>query len=100
VLDHIEISEGGSNLSSGEKQLVCICRAILRKNKLIILDEATSNIDLGTEKKIQSLIEAKFKECTVLTIAHRLQTIMSSERVMVMEKGSVVEMDQPHTLLQ
>lgn len=59
-------------MSSGEKQLVCICRAILRKNKVIILDEATANIDLETEQKIQSLINKEFAECTVLTIAHRL----------------------------
>ena len=68
----MEITERGSNLSSGEKSLICICRAILRQNKVIILDEATANIDLQTEIKIQDLITKCFKDCTVLTIAHRL----------------------------
>lgn len=67
-----KIEEGGKNLSSGEKQLLCICRAILRKNKIVLLDEATSNIDITTEKKIQSLIEKNFTDCTMITIAHRL----------------------------
>ena len=68
----LEISENGDNLSSGEKSLICICRAILRKNRVVILDEATANIDLVTEQKIQTLISEEFKNCTVLTIAHRL----------------------------
>jgi len=66
------VIEGGENLSSGEKSLICICRAVLRKNKIVILDEATANIDLITEQKIQKLISEEFKDCTVLTIAHRL----------------------------
>ena len=68
----LKISESGDNLSSGEKSLICICRAVLRKNRVVILDEATANIDLVTEKKIQKLINEEFKSCTVLTIAHRL----------------------------
>ena len=75
----MEINEGGSNLSSGERSLIGICRAILRKNKIILLDEATANIDIKTETKIQELINNEFKGCTVLTIAHRLQTIMNSD---------------------
>ena len=74
-------------MSSGEKQLLCICRAILRKNKIIILDEATANIDLVTEQKIQKVISTEFKECTVITIAHRLQTIIDNDRVMVLGDG-------------
>ncbi len=75
---HMEfcIDEGGSNLSVGEKQLICICRAILRKNKIVILDEATANIDVVTEQKILSLINEEFQESTVITIAHRLNTII------------------------
>lgn len=68
----LEITENGANLSSGEKQLICICRSILRKNQVVILDEATANIDIVTEQRIQSLIQEEFKECTVITIAHRL----------------------------
>lgn len=81
------IIEGGENLSSGEKSLICICRAVLRKNKIVILDEATANIDLITEQKIQKLISEEFKDCTVLTIAHRLQTIIESDNILVLDNG-------------
>ena len=91
----LEITENGSNLSSGEKQLVCICRAILRRNKVIVLDEATANIDIITEQKIQRLIKKEFNECTVITIAHRLQTIIDSDKVLVLGDGRVVEYDTP-----
>lgn len=70
------ISENGSNLSSGERQLICICRAILRKSKVVILDEATANIDMVTEQKIQELIQTQFQDSTMLTIAHRINTII------------------------
>jgi len=93
-----EVSEGGQNLSSGEKQLICICRAILRKSKLVILDEATASIDVVAEKKIQELIEVEFKECTMLVIAHRLNTIMHSDRILVLSFGKVLEFDSPQVL--
>ena len=96
----LKISESGDNLSSGEKSLICICRAVLRKNRLVILDEATANIDLLTEKKIQTLISEEFKECTVLTIAHRLQTIISSDKILVMSDGRAEEFDSPENLLE
>lgn len=83
----MKITEGGKNLSSGEKQLICICRAILRKNKIVILDEATANIDVVTEQKIQKLIKEEFTESTVITIAHRLNTIIKSDRVLVLSHG-------------
>jgi ABC-type multidrug transport system fused ATPase/permease subunit len=75
-----EIKEGGENLSAGEKQLICIARAILNKSKIILIDEATSNIDTGTEQKILDTIHSNFLGCTVLTIAHRLKTIISSDK--------------------
>lgn len=75
----MKITEGGKNLSSGERQLICICRAILRKNKIVILDEATANIDVVTEQKIQRLINDEFTSSTVITIAHRLNTIIKSD---------------------
>ena len=96
----LKISESGDNLSSGEKSLICICRAVLRKNRVVILDEATANIDLVTEKKIQTLISEEFKECTVLTIAHRLQTIISSDKILVMSDGRAEEFDSPERLLE
>lgn len=94
---NFEISD---NLSSGEKALVQICRAILRKNKVVILDEATANIDIQTEETIQKLINEEFKGCTMLTIAHRLQTIIKSDRVMVMSYGKVAEFDSPANLMK
>jgi ABC-type multidrug transport system fused ATPase/permease subunit len=81
------ITENGSNLSSGERQLICICRAILRNSKIVVLNEATANIDIVTEKKIQELIALEFKESTMITIAHRLNTIISSDRVLVLSYG-------------
>ena len=83
----MKITEGGKNLSSGERQLICICRAILRKNKIVILDEATANIDVVTEQKIQRLINEEFTDSTVITIAHRLNTIIKSNYVLVLSRG-------------
>ena len=92
------IRENGANLSSGEKQLICICRAILRSSKVVILDEATANIDVVTEQKIQRLISEEFEGSTMITIAHRLNTIMQSDKVMVLSYGQVLEFDDPATL--
>jgi ABC-type multidrug transport system fused ATPase/permease subunit len=72
TLLNFKIDSGGGNLSSGEKALVCICRAILRKTKIVILDEATATIDLKTEQLVQKLVKKSFKGCTMLVIAHRL----------------------------
>jgi ABC-type multidrug transport system fused ATPase/permease subunit len=79
-----KISENGSNLSTGEKALVCICRAALRKSKVVLMDEATANIDVNTEEIIQKLILEEFKDSTVLTVAHRLNTIMHSDKILVL----------------
>jgi len=96
----MEIKEGGSNLSNGEKQLVCICRAILRKSSVVILDEATSNIDVVTEERIQALLETYLLDSTVITVAHRLNTIINSDKVLVLSYGKVKEYDSPNTLMQ
>ncbi|KAJ8688624.1 hypothetical protein QAD02_024419 [Eretmocerus hayati] len=93
------ISEGGENLSVGQKQLICLARALLRKTKVLILDEATAAVDLETDDLIQRTIRAEFKDCTVLTIAHRLNTILDSDRILVLDKGVAVEYDTPRTLL-
>ena len=88
-----KITEKGSNLSAGEKALICIWRAILRKNKVVLLDEATASIDLNTEEIIQKLILEEFKVSTVLTVAHRLNTIMHSDKIAVMNCGNITEFD-------
>ncbi|KFV74610.1 Canalicular multispecific organic anion transporter 1, partial [Dryobates pubescens] len=94
------VSEGGENLSVGQRQLVCLARALLRKAKILILDEATAAVDLETDHLIQTTIRSEFSDCTVLTIAHRLNTIMDSNRVMVLQAGRIVEFDSPEELLK
>mmetsp|Transcript_24977 Transcript_24977/g.28657 ORF Transcript_24977/g.28657 Transcript_24977/m.28657 type:complete len:195 (-) Transcript_24977:38-622(-) len=90
----------GGNLSSGEKQLICICRAILRKKKIVIMDEATANIDVQTEKTIQKLIKSEFRHSTVITVAHRLNTIIKSNKVLVLDYGKAIEFDKPQKLMK
>ncbi|KAM6263588.1 ATP-binding cassette sub-family C member 2 isoform 2-T2 [Spheniscus humboldti] len=94
------VSEGGENLSVGQRQLLCLARALLRKAKILILDEATAAVDLETDHLIQTTIRSEFAACTVLTIAHRLHTIMDSNRVMVLQAGRIVEYDSPEELLK
>lgn len=95
-----KVSEGGTNFSVGQRQLVCLARAIIRNNKVLVLDEATANVDPQTDALIQATIRKKFSECTVLTIAHRLHTVMDSDKILVMDAGRLVEFDQPYVLMQ
>ncbi|XP_046739583.1 multidrug resistance-associated protein 1 isoform X11 [Diprion similis] len=95
-----EVTEGGDNLSVGQRQLICLARALLRKTRVLILDEATAAVDLETDDLIQRTIREEFKNCTVLTIAHRLNTILDSDRVIVLDKGYITEFDDPETLIQ
>lgn len=94
-----KVLEGGSNLSSGQKQLLCLARALLKESKVLVLDEATAAVDVQTDKIIQETIRSEFKDKTILTIAHRLDTIMDSDRVLVLERGTVKEFDSPANLL-
>ncbi|XP_016051783.1 PREDICTED: multidrug resistance-associated protein 1 [Miniopterus natalensis] len=98
-LNH-ECAEGGENLSVGQRQLVCLARALLRKTKILVLDEATAAVDLETDDLIQSTIRTQFDDCTVLTIAHRLNTIMDYTRVIVLDRGEIRECGPPSELLQ
>merc|ERR1711937_142712 len=93
------LQEGGSNLSVGQRQLVCIARALLRKPRILVLDEATASIDNETDAAIQRQIRDGFVGSTTITIAHRLHTILGSDRVLVLDDGKVLEYDAPSTLL-
>lgn len=94
------VNDSGSNFSLGQKQLLCLARVLLQKNRIIIMDEPTSNIDQSTDHLIQNIMKNKFINCTVLTIAHRLATIMENDRVLVMNAGRVVEYGKPTELLE
>ncbi|XP_063223005.1 ATP-binding cassette sub-family C member 3-like [Bacillus rossius redtenbacheri] len=98
-LNH-EVSEAGENLSVGQRQLICLARALLRKTKVLVLDEATAAVDLETDDLIQETIKLAFKDCTILTIAHRLNTILDYNRVIVLDKGCMIEFDSPENLLK
>ena len=98
-LEH-PISEGGENLSLGQRQLVCLARALLKNTRVLILDEATAAVDLETDELIQATMRKEFVDSTVMTIAHRLNTIMDYDRIMVMDKGYLVEFASPQELLR
>ena len=90
---------GGKNLSVGERQLICLARAILNKSKILVVDEATASVDYETDAIIQRTIRREFADCTVLTIAHRLATIADSTRIVGLDEGEVKENGTPSDLL-
>jgi len=94
-----KISENGSNLSIGEKQLICITRAILRKSKIIVLDEATASIDYKTEEIIQKALNEILSNSTMISIAHRIKTVINADKILVLENGEIIEFDTPENLL-
>ena len=95
-----KIEQGGSNLSVGEKQLLCIARAILRKTKIVVMDEATANIDMKTEEKIQKALQYVLNNSTVITVAHRIKTIIDYDKILVLNNGKIEEFDTPKNLLK
>ncbi|XP_046552046.1 multidrug resistance-associated protein 1-like [Haliotis rubra] len=94
-----ECGEGGLNLSVGQRQLVCLARTLLRKTKILVLDEATAAVDMETDDLIQNTIKTEFRDSTVITIAHRLNTIMDYDRILVLDQGLIKEFDSPASLL-
>ena len=96
---NLKISENGNNLSFGEKQIICIIRALIKKNNILILDEATSNIDLELEEKIFNIIYKYKKESTIITISHRVKNLKNYDKIFVLDEGKIIENDSPNNLL-
>ena len=94
-----QLSEGGNNLSVGERQLLCLARILLQRNKVVILDEPTAHVDPGTEQVMQAAIREHLRQCTVITVAHRLNTIRECDRIVVMDRGTVAECGTYHELM-
>lgn len=95
-----KLVKGGLNLSMGQRQLISLARAIVRNKKILISDEATASIDPETDRLIRDTIRLNFTDCTVLTISHQLYNVMDSDRILVMQNGSIVEFDRPVVLMQ
>ncbi|CAO3650097.1 unnamed protein product [Cunninghamella blakesleeana] len=96
---HYIVLEGGKNFSNGQRQLICLARALLKRSKVVIMDEATASVDFGTDKLIQKHITTEFSDSTILTIAHRLATIIDYDRIIVLHHGNLLEFDSPKKLL-
>lgn len=95
-----KVSAGGTNFSQGQRQLIAMARALLRRSSIIVLDEATSSIDFATDAKIQATIREEFNDSLLLTVAHRLRTVIDYDRLIVLDKGHIVEFDSPWNLIR
>nr|BAC04300.1 unnamed protein product [Homo sapiens] len=93
------VTEGGENFSVGQRQLFCLARAFVRKSSILIMDEATASIDMATENILQKVVMTAFADRTVVTIAHRVHTILTADLVIVMKRGNILEYDTPESLL-
>jgi len=96
----VPVAENGSNFSVGERALICLARALVRKSKIVLLDEATASVDTTTDALIQKTIRSEFKHVTLVVIAHRIQTIIDSDQIAVLGDGEILETGHPHELLQ
>jgi ABC-type multidrug transport system fused ATPase/permease subunit len=94
-----EVTENGDNFSVGQRQLFCLARAFLRKTQILVMDEATASVDTETDAIIQNVIRKVFTRRTVLTIAHRVTTILDSDHILVLDNGKLIENDSPQNLL-
>ncbi|CAG8752469.1 758_t:CDS:2, partial [Ambispora leptoticha] len=94
------VSENGNNYSQGQRQLIALARALVRRSKLIIMDEATASVDFKTDRMIQKTIREEFSDATLLCIAHRLRTVVDYDKILVLDAGRIVEFDHPYILLQ
>mmetsp|Transcript_22711 Transcript_22711/g.34994 ORF Transcript_22711/g.34994 Transcript_22711/m.34994 type:complete len:134 (+) Transcript_22711:1499-1900(+) len=94
-----EVTESNNLFSVGQKQLICLARAILRETKILVLDEATANVDLETDNLIQKKLRESFADSSVIIIAHRLATVIDADRILVMNKGEGLEFDHPYKLM-
>jgi len=95
-----KVSAGGTNFSQGQRQLIAMARALLRRSSIIVLDEATSSIDFATDAKIQATIREEFTDSLLLTVAHRLRTVIDYDRLIILDKGQIVEFDTPWNLIR
>ncbi len=94
------VEEGGANFSGGERQLINIARTLLDPKKVVLVDEATASIDFKSDEMLQKVIRDQFAAYAVITIAHRITTILSSDRILVLDKGHILELDSPSNLLK
>ena len=93
------VAEGGLNFSVGQRQLLCLARAILRRNKILVLDEPTANVDTRTDHLLQEAVSKSFRGATILAVAHRLDTVIDFDKILVLGHGSVLEYGSPHELI-